>query len=133
MVENIYRKARSLHEIRLQFIDDTNYCIQDSKGNRRDNPYLDLKRSQMEKEGPHPDFDLLCYQYELALHVLDRAEVRVLNSGNQEKCNLQSQTSDHYSCSLTAEYVTPELFQLLTISLQATYQNCSLKILMRKM
>jgi hypothetical protein len=79
MVENIYRRAKSLHEIRLQFIDDTNYCIQDSKGNRRDNPYLDLKRSQMEKEGPHPDFDLLCHQYELALHVLDRAEETVAN------------------------------------------------------
>jgi len=79
MVENIYRRAKSLHEIRLQFIDDTNYCIQDSKGNRRDNPYLDLKRSQMEKEGPHPDSDLLCYQYELAFHVLDRAEETVAN------------------------------------------------------
>ena len=74
MFEDLNQRAKSLHEIRLQFCDDREYCVLDGEGNPRDNPYLDLKRSQMEKECPHPDNDLLSLQQEMALVVFDNAE-----------------------------------------------------------
>ena len=74
MFEDFYQRVKSLHEIRLQFCDDRECRVLDGEGNPRDNPYLDLKRSQMEKECPHPDNDLLSHQWEMALVVLDNAE-----------------------------------------------------------
>jgi len=75
IAKDIYRKGRSLHDLRLSYVDDSEDYISTSEG-KLDNPFLSLTRPEIAKEVQRvpSEYETEHFQLDIALQLLDRAE-----------------------------------------------------------
>jgi hypothetical protein len=75
IANDIYRKGRSLHDLRLSYVDDSEDFISTSEG-KLDNPFLSLTRPEITKEMQRlpSEYETEHFQLDIALQLLDRAE-----------------------------------------------------------
>jgi hypothetical protein len=77
IAKDLYRRACSLHDLRVSYVDDSEHGIGTGDGKRLDNPFLSLTRHELDEATRWwpPDYETEHYQLDSARQLLDRAEL----------------------------------------------------------